>query len=207
VNDVADDFAAFPRKGGQSLIFQIGCGRFDDGQWTFRQFTARGLTVEAEGELIDEWLGHLEELAHERGLASAAEARLFHWSAAETVFMDDPYASARARHPERGWPDLGWYDLYRNVVFAQPVVVRGAKSFGLKAFARALHANGLIPTDWGEGLADGTGAMAGAWTAAEEARLRGVPLSKVALMREIDRYNEIDCRVMAEALDHLRREH
>jgi predicted RecB family nuclease len=26
-------------------------------------------------------------------------------------------------------------------------------------------------------------------------------------MREIERYNEIDCRVMAEVLDRLRREH
>jgi hypothetical protein len=26
-------------------------------------------------------------------------------------------------------------------------------------------------------------------------------------MREVARYNEVDCRVMAEILDHLRREH
>jgi len=207
VNDLDDDFTSFPRRGGTPLIFQIGCGRFDEGAWTFSQFTARDLTIAAEGEMIDEWIAHLERLAKEAGLGSASEARLFHWSAAETVMLDAAYNSARERHPERSWPELGWYDVLRNVVQAEPVVIRGSMGFGLKAVARAFHQHGLISTEWGEGLADGTGAMAGAWLAAAEARGSGIRLTDVPLMREIDRYNEIDCRVMAEVLDHLRREH
>lgn len=207
VNDLDDDFLAFPRRGGTPLIFQIGCGRYQDGRWTFAQFTARTLTAMAEGEMIDEWVAHVSALARDVGLASVSEARLFHWSAAETVFMDATYTSARERHREKGWPSLGWYDLLRKVVHAEPVVIRGAMGFGLKAVARALHALGHIETDWGEGLADGTGAMTGAWLAAGEARRTGGALTSVALMREIDRYNEIDCRVMAEVLDYLRREH
>lgn len=207
VNDLADDFTSFPRRGGTPLIFQIGCGRYQDGVWTFAQFTARDLGIAAEGEMIDAWIAHLEALAREAGLASASEARLFHWSAAETVFMDAAYNSARERHPERAWPELDWYDLLRNVVQAEPVVIRGSLAFGLKSVARALHSHGLIATEWGEGLADGTGAMAGAWLAAEEARRNGGTLSSVGLMREIDRYNETDCRVMAEVLDYLRRKH
>lgn len=207
VNDLDDDFSTFPRRGGTPLIFQIGCGRFDGGVWTFEQFTARDLTVEAEGEMIDEWIAHLERLAKGAGLRSASEARLFHWSAAETVMLDAAYNSARERHPERSWPDLGWYDLLRNVVQAEPVVIRGSMGFGLKAVARAFHQHGLISTEWGDGLADGTGAMAGAWLSAREARQSGMRLTDVPLMREIDRYNEIDCRVMAEVLEHLRREH
>jgi hypothetical protein len=34
-----------------------------------------------------------------------------------------------------------------------------------------------------------------------------MPLYDIPLMREVDRYNEIDCRAMAEVLGHLRREH
>lgn len=216
VNDLADDFSTFPRRGGTSLIFQIGCGHYDPevpgaphakGRWSFAQFTARELSVEAEGEMIDEWVAHLSALAREAGLARASDARLFHWSAAETVSMDSDYSSARERHPEREWPELGWYDLLRNVVRAEPVVIRGSMGFGLKSVGRALRALGHLETEWGEGLADGTGAMAGAWLAAAEARRLGVRLTDVPLMREIDRYNEIDCRVMAEVLDHLRREH
>jgi hypothetical protein len=207
VNDLNDDFSSFPQKGGQSLIFQIGCGTYARGAWQFAQFTARSLTPAAEAEMIDAWLAHVVEVSRQGGLARAADARLFHWSAAETVFMEGAYNSARARHPERGWPLLGWYDLLERIVHAAPVVVRGARSFGLKAVARAMKAHGLIETEWGEGLADGTGAMAGAWAAADIAAKDGGDIAAVELMREVSRYNEIDCRVMAEVLDHLRREH
>ncbi|MDP9320684.1 MAG: hypothetical protein M3P16_06280 [Chloroflexota bacterium] len=207
VNDLNDDFSAFPRKGGQSLIFQVGCGTYVNGAWAFAQFTARSLTPDAEAEMIDAWLAHVAELARGAGLDGADDARLFHWSAAETVFMEGAYNSARARHPERGWPLLGWYDLLERIVHAAPVVVRGARSFGLKAVARAMKSHGLIQTEWGEGLADGTGAMAGAWAAADLAAKDGGEMGAVELMREVSRYNEIDCRVMAEVLEHLRREH
>ncbi|MHB8631231.1 MAG: hypothetical protein ACYC9W_04815 [Candidatus Limnocylindria bacterium] len=207
VNDLNDDFVSFPRKGGQSLIFQIGCGTYVDRDWRFAQFTASSLTAAGEADMIEAWLSHVAALARDAGLGGAADARIFHWSAAETVFMEGAYSSARARHPDRGWPLLGWYDLLERIVHRAPVVVRGARSFGLKAVARAMKAHGLIETEWGEGLADGTGAMAGAWAAADLAAKDGGDIGQVELMREVSHYNEIDCRVMAEVLDHLRREH
>jgi hypothetical protein len=48
VNDLADDFTSMPERGGQQLIFMVGCGHVEDGKWTFRTFTARHLTEEAE---------------------------------------------------------------------------------------------------------------------------------------------------------------
>ena len=207
VNDVLDDLTTFPERGGQQLIFQIGCGQLVQGEWTFRSFTARALTADAEAEMIDEWVAHLRHLARDAGLASASDVRLFHWSAAETSAIENAYRSASERHVERGWPELGWYDLLARVIQAEPVVVRGAHGFGLKAVANAMYRHGLISTQWTEGLADGAGVMAGAWHSAQEARLRGTHLREMPLMRDIERYNEIDCRVMAEVLDHLRKEH
>ena len=207
VNDALDDLSTFPERGGQALIFQIGCGRCVDGAWTFRSFTARALGPEAEADMIDEWIDHLRALALEAGLASESEVRLFHWSAAETLAIENAYGSASQRHRERHWPELGWYDLLDKVVRAEPVVVRGAHAFGLKAVATAMFRHGLIGTQWTQGLADGAGAMAGAWNAAQEAALRGLTLAEMPLMREVERYNEIDCRVMAQVLGHLRKEH
>lgn len=207
VNDVLDDLTTFPERGGQALIFQIGCGRGVDGRWTFRSFTARSLTGEAEADMIDEWIAHLRDLARGAGLPSESDIRLFHWSAAETSAIENAYRSASQRHRDRQWPDLFWYDLLDKVVQAEPVVVRGAHGFGLKAVANAMFRHDLITTQWADGLADGAGVMAGAWHAAKEAALRGAALTEMPLMREIERYNEIDCRVMAEVLDHLRKEH
>ena len=80
------------------------------------------------------------------------------------------------------------------VVRDEPVVVRGAHGFGLKAVAKSMRALGLIETDWGEGPADGLGARVGAWGCAGEAERQGSSLIDVELMREIRNYNEIDCR-------------
>jgi len=206
VHDMDDDFSTFPRKGGQALIFQIGSGTYRDRSWSFRQFTVDDLGVEAEARVIDNWLAHLADLAREAGCASASDVRLVHWSLAEESNFERAYESARSRHPDRSWPALAWYDLLGRVFRAQPIVVKGAFSFGLKSIARAMHAHGLIQTHWAEGLADGAGAMAGAWSAAADSRARGRSLTESPVMQEIGRYNEVDCRVMAEILDFLRRE-
>jgi len=203
--DLNDDFAAFPRKGGQSLIFQVGCGTYQGGDWRFRQFTVDELSLASEARMIDDWLAHLQAVAAEAGCDIGA-ARLVHWSPAETSNFERAYDNARARHPDRDWPTLVWFDLLHEVVQAEPLVVRGAFSFSLKPIARSLHALGHIQTHWGEGLADGAGAMAGAWNAAVEAKRKGVTLGATEVMGEIARYNEVDCRVMAEILDYLRRE-
>jgi hypothetical protein len=205
LQDLDDDFAAFPRKGGQSVIFQIGCGTYRGGEWRFRQFTVDELSLAAEAQMIDDWLAHLHALATEAGRDVTA-SRLVHWSPAETSNFERAYDNARARHPDRDWPVLSWFDLLREVVQAEPLVVRGAFSFSLKPIARSLHALGHIQTHWGDGLADGAGAMAGAWNAAIEAKRKGVTLGETEVMGEIARYNEVDCRVMAEILDYLRRE-
>jgi hypothetical protein len=206
VHDLDDDFSAFPRKGGQSLIFQIGCGTYREGHWSFEQFTVDDLTIDAEARMIDAWLAHLAEIARAAELTSASDVRLVHWSMAEESNFEKAYESARSRHPDRSWPPLAWYDLLTRVFRAEPVVVKGAFSFGLKQIARAMRSHGLIATEWGEGLADGAGAMAGAWAAAADSRARGRTLRESPVMTEIARYNEVDCRVMAEILDYLRHE-
>jgi predicted RecB family nuclease len=111
------------------------------------------------------------------------------------------------RHPEKDWPELRWFDFLNRVVKPEPVVVRGAMAFGLKAVARAMRQHGCIQTEWTDGPADGLGAMVGAWSCAEEAAAAGVRLLDVPLMQDIGHYNEVDCRVMQELVSYLRANH
>jgi hypothetical protein len=205
VNDLDDDFSRFPSVGGQPLVFMIGCGHLEEGRWRFRAFTAGSLDEAEEAVILEAWLAHMRAVCDARGI-DLGSARLFHWSAAETQGLSQAYNSAAARH-RRDWGPLPWVDLLAEVVRAQPVTVRGAFGFGLKAMARALHAQGLIRTAWREGPANGLGAMAGAWWCHREARRSGMPMHALDLMRDIERYNEVDCRVMAEILEYLRAGH
>jgi hypothetical protein len=203
VSNLADDFAALPAMGGQPLIFQIGCGHVDAGAWAFRQWTVDRLREPDEVAIIRAWVEHLDALRMARGL-DWQDLRVVHWSPAEESTLVNAYNSAARRHPEEHWPELPWFDALQQVVRAEPVTVRGAFNFGLKAIAKAMHAAGLIATSWSDGPADGLGAMIGAWWCDGEAARLGGSMREQELMAEIGRYNEVDCRVMAEVLGWLR---
>ena len=206
VSDLADDFSKIPERGGQPLIFMIGCGHMQEGRWSFEQFTVDRISEDQEGSIIAAWLAHMGAVRTEVA-PGCEEYRILHWSAAETITLEGAYNSAMQRHAAHDWPSLPWFDLLALVVRAEPVVVRGALGFGLKAISTAMHSHGLIETVWEEGPADGLGAMVGGWWCEEEARRRDVPLSDIDLMQEIGRYNEVDCRAMMAIVRYLRSHH
>ena len=206
VNDLDDDFSRIPEKGGQPLIFMIGCGHVKDGQWLWSCFTAEALTEPAEAMILDSWLSHMSEVKRSID-PNGQEPLVFHWSHAEKSTFESAYNSAKERHPEKNWPTPQWFNFLKTVVRKEPVVVRGAFGFGLKALAKAMHAHGHIQTDWGAGPTDGMEAMVGAWSCAAEVSERGCTLSETELTQEIIRYNEVDCKVMMEILSYLRKNH
>ena len=208
VSDINDDFSRFPERGGQSLIFMIGCGHVEDREWRFSCFVADRLTVKAEETAIDSWIGHMRSVRRRLGVTETPLA--FHWAHAERSTLEKAYNSACKRHPGKSWADsadFAWFDLLKDVVKEQPVVVRGAFGFGLKEIAKTLHGHGLIETSWDDSPVDGLGAMVGAWHCGREAAARGIRLIDTELMQEIQRYNEVDCQVMQQILEYLRQNH
>lgn len=206
VNDLNDEFSSIPERGGQSLIFMVGCGHIEDGEWRWTDFTVDSLTETCESEIIDSWFAHMAEVK-QRIDPDGAEPLVYHWSHAERSTFETAFNSAKERHPARNWPEPHWYDFLKLVVREGPVVVRGAFGFGLKAMANAMHRHGLIETSWDAGPADGLGAMVGAWWSDSEATKLGSPLCQVQMMQEIQRYNEVDCRTMMEIIVYLRDHH
>jgi hypothetical protein len=205
VSDLNDDFSSFPTRGGQPLIFMIGCGHIEDGEWHFTCYQAGDLTPNSEAAIIDAWLDHMSIV---RGrLSPGSEPPVIHWSPAEESTYEKQYNSAKNRHPDKDWPTPHWFDFLNRVMKDEPVVIRGAMNFGLKAVAKALHKHGLIETLWGDGPTDGLGAMVGAWRCYEESTKTGQPVQSIGLMQQIAAYNEVDCRVMMEAIRYLRLNH
>ena len=184
----------------------IGCGHVENGEWQFKSLVAEDLSEGEELRIIREWVEYMAGV-RDRLDPSNEKPHIFHWSAAELTALENAYNSARARHRERAdWPELGWYDFLK-VMREEPIVVRGALGFGLKAVAKAMRKLGLIKTDWADSPVDGLGAMVGAWRCDEEAREKGVPMTEVPMMDEIARYNEVDCKVMMEIVRCLRAKH
>ena len=206
-SDLNDDFSTLPEKGGQPLIFMIGCGHVEDGEWQFKSLTVSRLTEDEELRIIREWVAHMSSV-RDRLDPTESTPRIFHWSHAEPTVLDNAYSSARARHQGNAdWPELSWYDLLAKVMREEPVVVRGALGFGLKEVANAFHSHSLIQTNWADSPVDGLGAMVGAWNCDDEVQKKGLQMSEIALMKEIAQYNEVDCKVMMEIVEYLRENH
>ena len=203
VNNLDDDFSKFPLPGGTPLIFMVGCGYERDGDWQFDCFIVDRLNEMSEAAIITAWIEHMARACMERGVT---EPKVFHWSHAEESSLTNSFRSARARHPDENWPEPNWFDFLTSVVKKEPVVVKGALAFGLKAFANALHSHDLIRTHWTSSPIDGLGAMVGAWNC-ERKCAEGGRLRDADLMKEIRDYNEIDCKVMWEAINYLRANH
>ena len=203
-SDLDDDFAKLPEKGGQPLIFMIGCGHLENGEWQFKSLVTEFLTLREEARIVSEWIEHMRSV-RERLEPGNTQPRVFHWSQAET----NAYRGARERHGwPAGWPELGWYDFLDRVMRAEPVVVRGAFDFGLKSVARAMRRHGFIETEWDDSNpVDGLGAMVGAWRCNAEARRLAIPMGELPLMDDIAGYNEVDCKAMMEIVRYLRANH
>jgi predicted RecB family nuclease len=204
VNDLNDDFSTIPARGGQPLIFMIGCGHIENGEWQFRVFTCDRLTEQCEADIIQQWHTHMHEVRQRHGQAD--DPLLFHWSHAETSTLYSSYNSALERQ-KANWPDLNWFDFLSKVMRQEPVVVKGALAFGLKHIARAMKANGHIETEWEDGPGDGLAAMVGAWSCDRKAAETGGSMRDFPLMTAIEKYNEVDCRVMQEIIAYLRTHH
>jgi len=203
VSDLNDDFSNLPNKGGQPLIFMIGCGHLEHGDWVFKSFVVDRLTEAAEADIINAWIKHMAAVRN-FWVTDNGKPNVFHWSPAELSFLETSYNSARRRHPEQRWPELRWYDLLANVAREEPIVVRGSLGFGLKAIVNAMNAEGLIDVNWPNSSIDGLGAMAGAWWCDEEAVKDDANLADIPLMADIAAYNEIDCKAMMAIVNYLR---
>jgi hypothetical protein len=204
VSSVDDKFDLLPQAGGQPLIFMIGCGHEHDGEWKFKCFTTDRLTEPDEAGIIDAWIDHMVTVAASFNVENPT---VYHWSHAERSSLTTAFNAARVRHPKNKWPEPNWYDFLNKVMKPEPVTVKGSLAFGLKSVAKAMANNDMITTRWADGPTDGLGAMVGAWRCDAKAEANGCRLIDIELMKQIRDYNEVDCKVMWEAIMYLRKHH
>ena len=200
-----DDFLNFPHKGGQDLIFMIGCFHIDgSGAKIFKEFTTKKLTLPEEDRIITEWLDHMDSVRNGRS------HKVFHWTDAEKVWVEN----AEDRQAKT-YPSIPWDDLCLAVIDLE-FVVRGAWGYGLKPVAKALAdrfnppgdpkpAGKVIITIWPRThIAGGLAAMMAGWRCAED---DPSDMRKSPYWNDLVAYNKVDCTVMFDILDHLRKNH
>jgi hypothetical protein len=180
--------------------------RTEDASWfpAFGQWSGDRLNAASERAVLDAWVAFMGAWRTSLNLTWEA-TRIVHWSPAERNLLFTAADSAAGRHPTWSLPDeIGWFDAFDELVYKVPVSVRGAYGFGLKDIAKAMRAEGLIDVSWGDGPADGMGAMAAAYTADARAAAEGKRLADYDYFRSGTEYNAADCRSMSLVLAWLR---
>lgn len=210
VNDVNDSFRNLPNASGENMIYMIGCGYVDPytSQWKFRNFVINKLIQSEELRITREWLEFMAEVKKELEWdiyepELYTEPMIFHWSHAEVSFL----SAAAERVAEINeyllvYPKLNWFDL-RDFFQKQGIVVQGCFNYKLKSIAKAMYQHGLIDTFWENSCIDGLGATVAAFKCNEE----NLNFRENLVMKEIEKYNQTDCKVLFEILSYLRDYH
>ena len=167
-----------------SFVYMVGVGHVEDGEWVYKGFIADELTPEGELRLF--------AAVHEY-LQDAGEYVGYHWHDAENRMFN----AAVRRLSEIGNYPLILEDLLEHVRSA-PFTVKGALNFSLKSIGRALYDLKEIDLMW-----EDENSYTSVMSRALDAYRTDDPYSA---MGSVLRYNEVDCRMMYEILEFIRRE-
>lgn len=192
------DFKAqWPTLQGREMIFMVGVGWEQAGNWSFESFTSLAESQDEEGKMFKALFRFLEGRTGGAFLDSS-RAAFYHWTSAEVwqaSRASDRHGFPQA-HPLRNLP---WCDL-QKVFLEGPVALPGTWNFGLKGVAKALsNTNPGFATAWPGDLDKGLRAMVMGWRAYQQER----PLESHE-MGILKPYLEADCKAVWNILKWLR---
>jgi predicted RecB family nuclease len=171
------------------LIFLVGIGFEEDGQWCYKYFISEQIDEYGEFSVIGQMFDFIK--------SKTSYPKFFHWSHLEKSTLD----KINQKHNNL-WGDIieniTWVDMCR-VFIEEPIVIKGAKKFNLKEIANAMESHRMINSKWdNNGPDNGFSAMISAINNYK---------NKLQDMSSIIRYNEIDCKVVWEIVSYLRNSH
>lgn len=170
-------------------IFMIGVGYEKNKKWVFKSFVMEQKNNLSEEKMFMDFMDYINKVLKQENKKTC---KMYHWSFAEV----GSYKNFKTRHSDLNIIDnhISFYDL--NKVFVnEPITVNGALNYSLKTIAKALKKNKLIKSTWDETsvCSNGLNAMILANNLYDSNTSIEDPV-----MKEIIYYNEIDCKVLWE---------
>ena len=185
------------------FIFMVGIGYEYNGKWIYKTFLMNEKNEDSELEMFRGFYEYINTILAQ---FKKSKAKFYHWSFAEPC----AYNNFKKRHSNSNFNDSNYkfYDLYQ-VFLSEPVVVKGALNFSLKTIAKALNKYDMIDSCWDSSspCSNGLTAMILANKLYEGVKNDTIDnLIDDPIMKEIIKYNEIDCKVMWEIHNLIRNE-
>lgn len=172
------------------FIFMIGIGYEKNKEWIFKSFIMENKTLESEEKMFNEFMEYINQVLYNENKKTC---KMYHWSFAEV----GSYNSFKSRHSNLKINDkhIIFYDL-NKVFINEPITINGALDYSLKTIAKALKKHNLIKSIWDttSQCSNGLNAM----ILADNLYNSNTDVINDPIMKEIIYYNEIDCKVLWE---------
>ena len=206
------------------VIFMIGIGYEEEGTWRYQNIKMDNFDIENEGIVIEKFINYIEDkvnlymIKNNLNNRNLCNPTFFHWGNAEkSMFKNTDF---RHNNKWEKWVDKNnWIDMCK-IFQSEPIVIKGAKKFGLKEIAKVMKQHNFISTGWRENTIDnGLRAMIDAIEyykfmyeyskkSINEQRSQVLSFqSQKQSFQNIMEYNEIDCKVLWEIICYLRNNH
>ncbi len=168
----------------------IGIGYEKNNVWVFKSFIMENKTLDSEEEMFNEFMEYINNVLYNEHKKTC---KMYHWSFAEV----GSYNNFKSRHSYLKIDDkhISFYDL-NKVFINEPITVKGALDYSLKTIAKALKKHNLIDSIWDTNsqCSNGLNAM----ILANNLYDSKINVIDDPIMKEIIYYNEIDCKVLWE---------
>ena len=164
----------------------------DNNYISYKDFTINNLDLLEEKNIIINWLNSLVQ--NENGFV-----KIFHWGHAEKTYIN----YMRCKYKDIKFPRMMLIDLCEFFV-NEPLLLKGCFNFGLKNIGKCLYKNKFINTTWSD-TDNGLDAMILFKDICEKNAEKNIPIKRYTEISDIVEYNKIDCIVLMEILQFLRK--
>jgi predicted RecB family nuclease len=175
-----------------------------NGELKYRCFKAKKYSNKQEKKILYKFKTFIDEIKSEVDPDNCYPIRFFHWSHCEQTLL----STALMKHQSLSnlfSTNISWIDLC-DIFMKEPIVINGAVNFKLKDVAKAMRSHGMITTEWPQSsIMDGLNAMIMAGKYYVKKRNQQLTENDKLIFKDIIKYNEIDCKVLAEIVDYFRK--
>ena len=200
LTDIFPNFNNLPEQSPMGMIFMIGVGWIEDDKWIYKSFICTEPTYEEEYRIMNEF----SELVRERN-----NPRLHYWHAEKSFWSSAECRQFNIVEDEEikdnisnNWKNYQWNDLC-SLFKSEPIVLKGCFKFGLKDIAKTMRSHNMISSHNDSQCDSGMTATVRAW----ECYQTNKDVLESDEIKDIEKYNEFDCKVLWDILSYLRNNH
>ena len=158
---------------------------------SFKDYTIENLSIQSEKDNIINWI---------KFISKYDKIKIYHWGHAEKTYMNN----IKKKYPDIIFPEIILIDLL-HYFRSEPIIIKDCFNFSLKTIGKNMYKHGLIKTTWSD-TDNGLDAM----IKFKEICLnndKNIPIKRYTEVAEIIEYNKMDCVILMEILQYLRKKY